>query len=333
MNTTNRVFVLDKNKKPLMPCRPARARRLLKRGRAVVYRLEPFTIILLDRTYDTCEMQPISLKFDPGSKVTGIALVALFKKGETLIWAANLTHRGELIKERLQKRRNVRRSRRNRKIRYRKARFKNRRRPKGWLPPSLISRILNVYNWGKKLKNLSPITCIEVETARFDTQKLMNPEISGIKYQQGTLQGYEVREYLLEKWKRKCAYCDKEGVPLQIEHIHPKSKGGTDRISNLALACNDCNIDKGDRNIRSFLAHDPKRLARILAQAKRPLKDAAVMNAIRYAIGDALKLLGLPISFYTGCRTKMNRIKQGYPKVPFDRGYMSRRHDRKCKNI
>ena len=107
MTTTNRVFVLDKNKKPLMPCRPARARRLLKRGRAVVYRLEPFTIILLDRTYDTCEMQPISLKFDPGSKVTGIALVALFKRGETLIWAANLTHRGELIKDRLQKRRNV----------------------------------------------------------------------------------------------------------------------------------------------------------------------------------------------------------------------------------
>ena len=66
------------------------------------------------------------------------------------------------------------------------------------------------------------------------------------------------------------------------------------------MACKDCNINKGDRDIRSFLAHDPKRLVRILAQAKRPLKDAAVMNAIRYAIGDALKLLGLPISFYTG---------------------------------
>ena len=144
---------------------------------------------------------------------------------------------------------------------------------------------------------------ILVETARFDTQKIMNPEISGIKYQQGTLQGYETREYLLEKWKRKCAYCDKAGVPLQIEHIHPKSKGGSDRISNLALACKKCNINKGDRNIRSFLAHDPARLARILAQAKRPLKDAAIMNAIRYAIGNALKLLGLPISFYTGGRT------------------------------
>jgi hypothetical protein len=47
-------------------------------------------------------------------------------------------------------------------------------------------------------------------------QKLENPEISGIAYQQGTLAGYELREYLLEKWGRKCAYCDATNVPLQI---------------------------------------------------------------------------------------------------------------------
>jgi hypothetical protein len=103
--------------------------------------------------------------------------VASFARGETLIWAANLTHRGLFIKEGLDKRRHVRRSRRSRKVRYRKARFKNRSRPKGWLPPSLVSRIDNVYNWGKKLMNLSPINGIEVETARFDTLQLMNPEI------------------------------------------------------------------------------------------------------------------------------------------------------------
>ena len=91
--------------------------------------------------------------------------------------------------------------------------FKNRRRAKGWLPPSLISRLLNVYNWGKKLINLSPIACIEVETARFDTQKLILPYISGIKYQQGTLQGYDIPVYLIEKWKRICTQCDKTGVP------------------------------------------------------------------------------------------------------------------------
>ena len=100
-------FCVRQNIKPVIALSSWTCSNIGKWGRAVVYRLEPFTIILLDRTYDTCEMQPISLKFDPGSKVTGIAVVALFKIGETLIFAANLTHRGELIKDRLQKRRNV----------------------------------------------------------------------------------------------------------------------------------------------------------------------------------------------------------------------------------
>ena len=145
MTSTNRVFVLDKNKKPLMVCRPARARRLLSRGRAAVYRLNPFTIIIKDRTVEDCVLQEVYLKFDPGSKTTGIALVAKFKKGETLIWAANLVHRGHLIKEKMDKRRAVRRSRRTRKTRYRKARFKNRSRPSGWLAPSLRSRVINLH--------------------------------------------------------------------------------------------------------------------------------------------------------------------------------------------
>ena len=79
---------------------------------------------------------------------------------------------------------------------------------------------------------------------------------------------------------RKFAQCDKSGVPLQIEHIHPKSKYGIERISNHAVPRIECNINKGDRNIRSFLAHDPKRLVRVLDKTKRPLKDAALVNVI-----------------------------------------------------
>jgi len=141
-----------------------------------------------------------------------------------------------------------------------------------------------------------------------------NCEISGVMYQQGTLAGYNVREYLLEKWKRKCAYCGKSGLPLQVEHIQQKSKQGSDRISNLTLACSECNQAKGNQDIRVYLAHKPKRLYKILAQAQRPLRSAAIMNATRYAIGDALKRLGLPTSFWTGARTKFNRLAQGYSK-------------------
>ena len=141
-----------------------------------------------------------------------------------------------------------------------------------------------------------------------------NPEISGVEYQQGTLSGYECREYLLEKWDRKCAYCGKENVPLEIEHIVPRSKGGSNRVSNLTLACVRCNLAKGNRSVEDFLKKKPEVLRRIQAQAKAPLRDAAAVNATRYAIGSELKAYGLPISFWSGGRTKMNRVAQSYAK-------------------
>ena len=110
------------------------------------------------------------------------------------------------------------------------------------------------------------------------------------------------------------------------------AEGGLIAFLIWLLLVADCNNEKGTRDIREFLAHDPERLEKILAQAQRPLRDAAVMNSIRYAIGNVLKSLGLPISFWTGGRTKMNRIKQGYPQRPLDRCGLCR-HDRsKCQN-
>jgi 5-methylcytosine-specific restriction endonuclease McrA len=309
-----RVFVLDHNKQPLMPCHPARARKLLKKAKAAVYRRYPFTIIMTRRICG--DLQPIEVKIDPGSRTTGIALVGHFDRGAEVIWAGNLNHRGGQIKKALNSRRAIRRSRRNRKTRYRPARFNNRRRPQGWLPPSLRSRVDNVKNWMLKLSRLAPLTQIAVETVRFDTQKMQKPEISGVEYQQGELAGYELREYLLEKWGRECAYCGAKNVPLEIEHIIARSKGGSDRVSNLTLACTPCNQEKGNKDIKEFLKRKPKRLKTILsqAQAKAPLKDAAAVNATRYATGNVLKSFGLPITFSSGGRTKFNRIKLGYKK-------------------
>jgi hypothetical protein len=159
-----------------------------------------------------------------------------------------------------------------------------------------------------------PVRSIVVETVRFDIQKMQNPEMTGVEYQQGELAGYEVRQYLLEKWGRRCAYCDKENVPLEVEHIVPKSRGGTDRVSNLTLSCRSCNLEKGNRSIEEFLSHRPDRLHRILAQARKPLKDAAAVNATRWAIGKALKSFGVPVRFSSGGRTQYNRSIQGYSK-------------------
>jgi 5-methylcytosine-specific restriction endonuclease McrA len=303
----NRVFVLDTEKKPLMPCSPTRARRLLKVGKAAVFRHLPFTIIL-KYPVDPAP-QPIAFKVDPGSKTTGLALVGDFpRQGPVALFGANLNHRGDTIRRRLADRRAIRRGRRNRKTRYRAPRFDNRTRPAGWRPPSLQSRVNNVAVWFQRLLKRVPISECHIETVRFDTQVLQNPEIRGVEYQQGELAGYEVREYLLEKWHRQCAYCGKEHVPLEIEHLTPRSRGGSHRVSNLTLACTLCNQHKGNQTAAEFGYPE------LQAKAKAPLNDAAAVNATRYAIGGVIRAVGLPTSFWSGGRTKRNRVQQDYAK-------------------
>jgi 5-methylcytosine-specific restriction endonuclease McrA len=308
----SKVFVLDANKQPLNPVHPGRARILLSSGKAAVFRRYPFTIIL-QVAVEHPKLEPLRLKFDPGSHTTGIAVVN-DTTGE-VVFAAELTHRGQTIKERLYTRRTIRRNRRRRHTRYRKPRFDNRRRPQGWLPPSLASRLANILTWARRLIRFSPIASISQELVKFDLQQMDNPELSGVEYQQGNLAGYELREYLLEKWQRRCAYCEKGNVPLQIEHIHPRSKGGTDRVSNLSLACETCNIVKGAMDIREFLKDKPNVLKRILARAKGTLKDATAVNAIRWELFRRLQDLGLPLECSSGGRTKFNRLSQGLDKA------------------
>jgi len=215
------VFVLNRNKTPLAPCHEAVARKLLKQGKAVVHRIYPFTIRLKEQK-DTSMFKPnYRLKIDYGSRYTGIAII---KNDSEVIFMMQLHHRTD-VKENMDRRRAFRRGRRNRKTRYREPRFLNRQRNESWLPPTLQSRVDNSETWVRRLCKLCPITAISYENVKFDTQLLRNPEISGIEYQQGTLQGYEVREYLLEKFDRKCVYCGATNVPLEIEHVIPKSRG------------------------------------------------------------------------------------------------------------
>jgi 5-methylcytosine-specific restriction endonuclease McrA len=296
---SNYSFVLDTNKRPLNPIHPAAARKLLAQSKAAIFRKFPFTIILKEQS--TLEVQPLEIKIDPGSKCTGLAILC----GSKLIWAAELTHRGATIKAALLSRHQLRRGRRARKTRYRPARFLNRTRRKGWLAPSLQHRVDTTLTWVRKLIRLAPIQSIAQELVRFDMQQMVNPEISSIEYQQGTLAGYETREYLLEKWDRKCSYCGVENVQLQIEHIIPRAKSGSDRISNLCLACESCNQKKGTLDIEIFLAKKPDTLKRILIQAKRPLKDAAAVNSTRWGLFNALKETSLPVTTGTGGETKL----------------------------
>jgi len=257
------VFVLDTNKQPLDPVHPGYARRLLKQGRAAVFRRFPFTIILKYAALAP-RVEPLRIKLDPGS---------------------------------------------------RKPRFANRRNKQpGWLPPSLQSRISNVLTWVRRLSGCCPITAISLELVKFDLQQMENPAIGGAQYQQGTLAGYEVREYLLEKWGRQCAYCRAKNVPLEMEHITPRSTSRDDRVCNLTLACHRCNDKKGTQDIRDFLVDQPELLQQILAQAKAPLKDAAAVNVTRWALYQRLQALGLPVECGSGGLTKYNRSTRGLMK-------------------
>lgn len=306
----NAVFVLDTNKRALTPVQPVVARKLLSDGKAAVFRRYPFTIILKEEVNEPIDAD-IRLKLDPGSKFTGIALV----RNNMVIWAAELQHHGLKIKLDLESRAASRGSRRARKTRYRQARFLNRTKPKGWLAPSLMHRVLTVKTWVDRLSKYAPIGAISQELVRFDMQAMDNPEIEGAEYQQGVLTGYEVREYLLEKWNRRCAYCGAENTPLEIEHVHPKSRGGSNRISNLTLACHACNQKKGATPIEEFLKRKPEILKRILAQVKRPLADAAAVNSTRWKLFETLKSTELPIEIGTGGRTKFNRRTLELPKA------------------
>jgi 5-methylcytosine-specific restriction endonuclease McrA len=306
------VFVVDTNKQPLNPVHPGRARLLLKRGKAAVLKRYPFTLIL-KTAVELPQVQPLRVKIDPGSRTTGIAIVD-DHRGQVL-FAAELTHRGQEIKKALDGRRAVRRSRRARHTRYRKPKFNNRRRPKGWLAPSLMSRVHNVVTWVHRLSSLCSIKAISQELVRFDLQAMENPDIEGCQYQQGTLAGYEIRGYLLEKWSRKCAYCSKRNVPLQVEHIVARANGGTDRVSNLTLACEQCNQAKGTQDLAVFLKKKPKVLKKIQAQVKAPLKDAAAVNTTRWTLFERLKEIGFPVECASGGLTKYNRSVRQLPKT------------------
>ncbi len=293
-----KVFVLSQEHKPLMPTTPRRARLWLRAKRACVVSREPFTIQLCFETSEYA--QPATVGVDTGSKTVGVAAIS---NGEVLYQAE--VHLRSDVSFKLTQRRHYRRTRRSRKTRYRAKRFANRRRASGWLAPSLRSKAEATVKAVGFAASVLPVGRVNVEIASFDTQKMQNPEIQGEEYQQGQLQGYLLREYLLEKWDRKCVYCHAQGISLQIEHLTPRSRGGSNRASNLAIACEPCNTRKGNQTASEFGYPE------IQAQAKTPLRDAAHVSTLKTAILTQLQAqFGAErIAITYGYETKYKRIQ------------------------
>ena len=291
------VYVLNMRGQPLMPTTPRKIRILLKKGKAKVISRSPFTIQLKYATGES--KQTIKLGIDAGYSKIGFS--AITAKQELI--AGEVTLRKDVSKKITERR--MYRTTRRAKLWYRKPRFLNRThaKKKRWLAPSIRHKLDTHIRLIEKIKQILPISKTIIEIATFDPQKLQNPEISGIEYQQGELHGYEVREYLLTKWGRKCAYCGKSDIPLQVEHIIPKIRGGTNRVSNLTLSCQPCNQKKGNRTAEEY--GYPK----IQQQAKKTLKSVAFMNNVRKRMVEILKC-----HHTYGFITKYHRIKLGLPK-------------------
>ena len=292
------VYVLNKYGKPLMPTeRHGHVRRLLKSGLAVVVKRIPFTIKLLYETENG--VQPVTLGIDPGAKKIGISASTEHKE----LFSAEVTLR-DSIPMLLARRKAMRQHRRYRKLRYRKARFLNRRRPEGWLPPSVRNKLEVHLRMVEKVHEILPISKIVVELAAFDTQKMENPDINGVEYQHGRQEAWwNVREYILYRDGHKCQLCNgktKDQV-LQVHHIVSRRTGGNSP-DNLICLCKTCHDKVHQEGI------DLKR------KRKRQYKDAAFMNLVRKEIFNVLKTKYDNVEGTYGYITKMTRIQNELPK-------------------
>lgn len=268
------VFTINKHGEKLMPCKPSKARKLLRDRKAKIITHNPFTIQLLHGS--SGYTQPINLGIDLGAKHIGLAITS----------KNNVLAKGEIelrqdVKSLLETRKIYKRSRRNRKTRYRPTRFLNRvsSKKKGWLPPSILSRIDNTFMWIDKFTNLLPNPKVSIEVGKFDVAKMINPKIEGVDYQKGQTYGYHsIRYFVFARDSYTCQVCKKKDKILQTHHIKYVSKGGSNRADNLITVCTDCHTSKNHKEggvLYEWMIKNKK---------VKSYKEATFMNTIRQRI-------------------------------------------------
>ena len=298
------VYVLSQHGQPLMPTENhAKVRALLKHGKAKVIQRCPFTIQLLYES--TTHTQKINLGIDAGSKTIGISATTDSK----VLYESEVVLRNDIV-ELLSGRRALRNSRRSRKTRYRKPRFDNRKKPDGWLAPSIRQKIETHVTVVGNVMKILPVTKIIVETASFDIQKIKNPEIEGEGYQHGEqLDFWNVREYVLFRDGHTCQCCkgkSKDNI-LNVHHIESRKTGGN-APNNLITLCETCH-----KAYHKGIITLPNEIHRGMR-----FRDAAFMGIMRWAFYDRLKELYNPLGAEVintyGYITKNTRIEHGLPK-------------------
>ena len=298
------VYVLDQNGQPLMPTsRHGKVRRMLQSGRAKVVNRCPFTIQL---NYESGhQTQEISLGIDAGSQHIGVSTTT---KAQVL-YEAEVELRNDIV-DLLSSRRELRRGRRTRKTRYRQPRFQNRKKKDGWLAPSIRQKVGTHMAVVEKVCKILPISKVIVETASFDLQKIKNPEIHGMEYQQGDQLGFwNVREYVLcrDHHTCQCCYGKSKDKILNVHHIESRKTGGN-APNNLITLCETCHTGYHQGAVKL-----PGSIKRGMS-----FKDATFMGIMRWIFYEDLKKtygpIGMSVSNTYGYITKHTRILHDLPK-------------------
>lgn len=294
------VYILSKEGKPLMPTnRHGKVKHLLNEGKAKVVKRTPFTIQLL---YSTTEyVQPITLGVDAGSKIVGLSATTANDE----LFASEVTLRNDIV-DLLSTRRQNRRTRRN-KLRYRKPKFLNRvaSKKQGWLAPSVQHKVDSHLKVIANVYKILPITKLIIETASFDIQKIKNPSITGVGYQQGEqMDFWNIREYVLFRDGHICQHCkgkSKDKV-LNVHHKESRKTGGNSP-ANLATLCETCHNDFHKGKIELNIS------------SSNSFRDAAFMGIMRWAVYNNLKEIYPNVLMTYGYITKNNRINNKIEKT------------------
>ena len=294
------VYVISVSGKPLMPCKPAKARKLIKSGKAKVVKMFPFTIQLNFK----CENKVQYVTFGVDSGYSNIGFSATTSKKEL---ASGTVILDDKTSSRLAEKKMYRLLKRK-KLWYRKLRFLNRKNRVGLLPPSTQRRydahlkVLNLY------KSILPITHVIIETANFDIQKINNPEIEGYDYQQGDMYGYQnMRSYLMSREKGKCQVCAKEfskGSPSHIHHCLERSKKGSNRAKNLAILHKKCHTKLHKKGAK--------------LSAPKSMKPETFMSIIHKRFSQDIP--NVEITF--GYKTFVDRIELGLEKSHYNDAFV-----------
>jgi len=340
------VLVFNKDGTRLMPCHPAKARILLKKKKAKIVKTFPFTI-KLNYQIDNPKFQDVTIGIDPG-KTIGISITTK----QRVLLEAQLEQRTDIPKL-LEARRSARRTRRNR-LRYRPSRWQNRRKiynkqVDGWIPPSIQASLLTYINIVKFFNKYVNIDKVRYEYNIFDIQKLKDPNIQGIQYQQGNLyQEENIKLYVRKRDNYTCQKCNKhiedlkkKNIQLQVHHIKPRSQGGTNVPNNLVTLCEHCH-----KQVHEYLKKNKTVTFKI-----KEYKEDTKLNILKDRIYNELKKLGYEVGFRArsdaegvsaklkiektyGYETKMKRIQLGLEKdhhidarIIADNCYKRSRHD------